>query len=712
MNFSFNKKKTSIRCWLLVLFVPLLLLNSACKSEFDQYYFEQKEKGLTSSINGLLHGDSDFSQFVALVDKSNIGNLLESGPVYTVFAPTNDAIDEYNSANPGKTTNDMDSVSLINFVNYHIVFGMYYQYDFNKRYKKGLGNRYPTRMYDVKTFQYKDVSIFPPSFFGISSINNYSSDYERLYQTTYNLADSSFNVEGSRVIKEKMNMGCTNGVVHGINMVMVPKPNILDALKSDLRFSLYYDFLMRFDTLIYDPEHSTVVNGVEQKAYKIAFWYNDKGVVTDLGFDFSNENKDFTLFPATNDVLNGFFGPYLSNYGGSYNNIPNDIVVDLLKHNMVMASQYVKRLFLKDMEGGIRMADSKNVLQPEKYLSENPIVTSNGLIYPTKILLTPPRLSSITGQLLLDPQFASMKYMMDMTGYMNILSNSDYASNEFLLGERIRYPKSWTIIAPSETAFNDSLIVGRDTVSVQTLSLNVLRDYAKFLIIPDTVFLTDVQNAIWDKGVFVKPFNNGYYKTMGGNFMRKLGNTLYSSLNNGSVANIIGTIEGSNGVIYIVDNILDPVPSSLTIFAQMLNYTSTASTAINEITNGQHSILVNELRSSAGNQTFFIPTNQAIEAYNTIIQNNPQFLLKTWSAMTASEKDRLLMNHMIRKSMMIESQASVYSKIGNRLDISIKNGEFRIKGQNIKVPEAKFTSINLQGSNGVIHFIDQILLPQ
>jgi len=454
------------------------------------------------------------------------------------------------------------------------------------------------------------------------------------------------------------------------------------------------------------------VNGVEQKAYKMAFWYTDKGVKSDLGFDFLNEKLDFTLFAATNDVLNSFFGPYLSNYGGSFNNIPNDIVVDLLKYNLAKTSQYANRLYLKDMEAGIRMTDSKILLQPEKYLSQNPVATSNGLIYTTKALLTPPRLSSITGQLLLDSKFEKMKYLLETTGYMNTLSSSDYASNDFLLGERIRYPKSWTIIVPSETAFSDSLRIGNLPVTIEMLTTSALMDYAKLLIIPDTVFLSDVQDAVWDKGVFVKPFNDGYYKTLGGGFMRKLGNTLYSTLNNGNTANIVSTVKGANGVIYIVDNILNPVPANLTVFAQMLNYISTSSTVINEITNGQHSSMVNDLRSSSANITFFIPTNQAIESYNIIAQNNPQLKLKIWSSMTAMEKERILMNHIIRKSMMIEGQTSFYSKIGNRLDLSIKNGEFRIKGQNAIVPEAKFLTINLQGSNGVISFIDQLLLPE
>lgn len=708
MNFSFKGHKTVGRWRILILFVLVLIFNTACVSEFDKYYYEQKEKGLSLSINQILHGDTDFSEFAALVDKSGIDKLLKSGAVYTMFAPTNEAIEAYNNENPEHTTTDMDSVSLKNFVNYHIVFGIFYKYDFDKRYRKGRGNRYPTRMYDIKGFQYKYVSVYPPSFFGKFGFKNYSSDYQKLYQTSYDMSDSTFNVEGVSVIREKMDMGCTNGVVHGINKVMEPRKNLLDELKSDPRFSLYYSFLMRFDTLMYDAVHSTVVNGVEKKAYKTEFWYKNNGVLTDLDFDFLDETVDLTLFPASNDVINAFFGPYLSNFQGSYDKIPDDIVVDLLKHNLLQPTKYPARLYLQDMEGGIRMTDSRNVLQPTKILEDSPIVTSNGLIYPTTKLLTPPRLSSITGRILLDPQFASMKYLLDKTNYMNTISNSDYASNEFLLGERIRYPKSWTIIAPSDVAFNDSLKGG-----LESFSDNTLKDYAKFLIIPDTVYLSDTDDAFFDKGVFIKSFSDGYYKTMGGTFMRKLGNTLYSSFFADSVANIIDVVKGSNGVIYVVDDILYPVPYNVTIFSQMVNFMSTASQVIQEITNGQHSGLVTEMRSSSSNLTFFIPTNEAIESYNVLAQSNGQ--MKTWGVMTAEEKERVIRNHMVRKRLMVESQRSysVYSTVGNKLEIyKNTNGQLCIKGENTHVPEAKFISANLQGSNGVVHFIDQLIIPE
>jgi uncharacterized surface protein with fasciclin (FAS1) repeats len=300
-----------------------------------------------------------------------------------------------------------------------------------------------------------------------------------------------------------------------------------------------------------------------------------------------------------------------------------------------------------------------------------------------------------------------MKFLLEQTNYMNTISNSEYVSNDFLFGERIRYPKSWTIIAPSEAVFSDSLEVGLDSWSQSRL-----RDLARFLVIPDTVYYDGTDFSAFDQGVFVKPFSNKNYRTVGGTFMRKAGNTLYSSLYPDSIANIVDIVKGSNGVIYLVDDILYPVPASLTVFSQMLNYISQSASFIQEITNGQHSDMVTELRNQNGNLTFFIPTDQAIEAYNGIAAAHEK--LKMWGDMSALERERLISNHIVRQRIMIESQDGVgfYSNIGSRLDIYKIGGQIRVKGQNVSSEPARLININLQGSNGVIHFIDQVLIPE
>jgi len=706
-KYTRNHLKMNWQVPLLIITFSGVVLIQACRDQFDKYYNDVQENSLSNSIIETLKSDNDYSSFADLVERSGIGKLLEKGAVYTVFAPINDAIDEYNRLNPANRTSEMDSVTLANFVNFHIAFGIYYNYDFGKRYIRELGNRYQTRMYNPQTFQYKQISVFPSYFFGASGKENYTSEYTQLYKNVYNPTDSTFNVEGANVIKEKSDKGCTNGVIHGINKVLNPRKNIYEVLLSDEQFSIYRDFLMRFDTLIYDPENSRIENGVEQKAYKTEFWYkNSKGVPTKFDFDFINENADQTIFPASNKVLNDFFGPYLANFNNSFNNIPNDIIVELLMHNAAKSTTHRSRLYFKDMEAGVNMVDNKIVFQPNTLLDDNPIVASNGIIYPSKQLISPPRLSSITGRILMDPQFASMKFLLEETNMLNLIANSEYVTGEYIFGERVKYPKSWTLIAPSEIAFNDSL-----ENTIEAWSIYQLRDLANFLVIPDTAYIDEVDGNSFDKGVFTKQFSNGYYKTYGGTFMRKLGNTVYSSLYTDSVANIVDVIKGSNGVIYIVDDILYTVPSGTTVFSQMLNYISDASIVVQEITNGQHSELVTELRSKTTEQTLFLPNNKAIESYNAIAEKNES--LKKWDQLTALEKETIIRNHIVRRRMMIESsETTFYSIVGEQIEIFRQNGQLRIKGKNTITPEASFALTNIQGSNGVLNFIDQVILPE
>jgi uncharacterized surface protein with fasciclin (FAS1) repeats len=688
--------------WSLLILSAILM---GCEKEIDRYYNEGPGD-IGPPIITYLQEDETFSKFNELVKKSGIASLLEKGAVYTMLAPTNEAIDQYNLNHPEQQTSAMDSAALVDFVNYHILFGIYYQYDFDKRYLRQLGNRYASRMYDAETYQNKSLAVYPPSFFGAMGGIDYTDDYESIYNVPSSKSENTFCVEGAMVLKEKMDIDCSNGVFHGVNNVLVPLPNTYEYLAGNNDFSLYHEFIERFDTLIYDPDNSQVIDGVEQKAYKKEFWYTDKqGNRQSMGFNYADEGSDLTIFAPSNDVLNDFFEPYLSNFGGSYSNIPSYIIVELMKHNVASVSNQ-SRLFPTAMIGGIRLKDNKTVFNIEDYMETPGVPTSNGLIYPVKTILNPPLLSRITGRFLLDPDFSSMLYLMEETGRLSSIADAEYTSNEFLFGERVKLPKSWTIIAPSSTVFSDSLSVG-----IEEWSTSQMRRLADFLIIPDTVYITNPGDAVFDKGVNIKPFNSGYYKTNSKTFLRKSGNTLYSSLYPDSTATIIDEIYGTNGVIYVVDDMLYNVASSYTVFSVLLNNVSNATDIFLELTNGQHSELINELRISSKDYTLFIPTDQAMNTYNNLAVNIEG--MKTWSEMNSDEREYFMRNHIVRKRFIIEAYKDMthYSSVGDPLSFVTESGQLRIQGSQGGVPKAKVVSVNMQASNGVVNFIDQVIIP-
>jgi len=689
----------------------ILLVISACflfvLFSCEEDYYEKKSIYGYENLNSIidtLKSDPDFSKFVNLLEKSNVDDLLVKGTVYSVFAPTNQAIDDYNQKNPGKSTENLDSLGLKKFVEYHIVFGIYYKYDFNKKYREKSENRYQTRLYNKEFNRYKYLSVFPESYFGGVGKVSYSGEYAGIYQREYVPNDSVFFVEAAKVLKDKMDISCSNGVIHGVDAVIEPKLNAFEYLKNDPNFSTYFSFINRYDTLV------PVYSEGKLSYYNQEYWYKDENKILRqlTGLPYNSEENDITLFAPDNQVLNDFFGPYLVNFGGDIKNLPDDLVTGLLKYNFADIGRNKKRLYKEDMKGGIRMADYRNIFNPIEYLSNEPIVLSNGFIYPVRKLMAQPRLSSITGKILLDPRFESYRYMMEESGYINTISNGEYVSNEYLFGEKVKYPESWTLIAPAQYVFSDSI-----TKSVYDMTISSLRDAASFFIIPDSIFLTEeAMGNEFEKGARVGQFKDGYYSTIRGVFMRKQGNTLYSSLFPDSTAQIIDYQVGSNGIVYIVDDYLWGTNPSFTVYSQLTRNKNSILTYYTELTNGLHSeLLQEELLQWNRDFTLFIPTDEAMNAYNLRAESDDK--LKTWNQMDTAERDIFLRNHIVRKRMMITNPTNevFFSSVGNKLTLFKDKGQIRIKGTHASQAAASFKILNEQGSNGIVNIIDQVLLP-
>src|SRR5215213_7844456 len=60
-----------------------------------------------------------FSEFVKVLDRTNISPFLNAYGTYTVFAPTNDAIKLYLQQIGKSSTDDLDTATLKNIVRFH-----------------------------------------------------------------------------------------------------------------------------------------------------------------------------------------------------------------------------------------------------------------------------------------------------------------------------------------------------------------------------------------------------------------------------------------------------------------------------------------------------------------------------------------------------------------------------------------------------------------
>ncbi|KYP16257.1 fasciclin domain-containing protein [Flavihumibacter sp. CACIAM 22H1] len=167
---------------------------------------------------------------------------------------------------------------------------------------------------------------------------------------------------------------------------------------------------------------------------------------------------------------------------------------------------------------------------------------------------------------------------------------------------------------------------------------------------------------------------------------------------------IIADIDCSNGVIHVVDRVLIPAPGTIVALAAANPNLSLLVAAV--LRAGASGTDVAAILGSDGPFTVFAPTNQAfvaaglpsVEAINT---TDPSFLLN------------ILAYHVLVGTRVFSSDlvngASVETFQGGSLKISL-GSTATVKG-NSNTAASKIILTDLVATNGVVHVIDQVLLP-
>ncbi len=172
-------------------------------------------------------------------------------------------------------------------------------------------------------------------------------------------------------------------------------------------------------------------------------------------------------------------------------------------------------------------------------------------------------------------------------------------------------------------------------------------------------------------------------------------------LNNNSEV-IITDIQGSNGVIHVIDNVLfPPADDSAMMPAAKMDIVDTA------VADGRFTTLATALTAAglietlkgAGPFTVFAPTD---EAFAKLPAGTLEALLADKEALT-----KVLLYHVVPGSVMASDVVKLDSATtveGSPVDITVEDGKVMVNGAQVIITD-------VATSNGVIHVIDTVLLP-
>jgi uncharacterized surface protein with fasciclin (FAS1) repeats len=251
---------------------------------------------------------------------------------------------------------------------------------------------------------------------------------------------------------------------------------------------------------------------------------------------------------------------------------------------------------------------------------------------------------------------------------------------------------TFTVFAPTDDAFRS---VGIDQAFIDANSKEVLGAVLKYHVLSNKLVSSAIATA-----------DNTQVTTLGGNaFVTK--NAAGVSINGAKVTK--ADVEASNGVIHVIDRLI--LPPAIDIVASLQANTN-YSLLVEAVVKAD---LVNTLKG-AGPFTVFAPTNAAFEALGAPY-NTAAGIRGLNATQTAALKDILLYHVVAARVFSTNLKAgAVGTALANKnVTIALDNG---VKvtgvaaGNTANVVTNPASRFNIKATNGVIHTIDRVLLPQ
>ena len=492
----------------------------------------------------------------------------------------------------------------------------------------------------------------------------------------------------------------TNGVAHTINKVLLPQA-ALDFV-ADMQLKTIVEIAVETDDLSLLVDALTQVNA---------------GLVEAL-----NGEGPFTVFAPTNQA----FIDLLEVLGEDYNSLADfdseeevALLVDILKYhvspgnpafaaNLLDGQQFTTLIEDKiqiSLDGGVFVKDVTEIAA-EVVLPD--VEASNGVVHVINKVLLPQRAVDFVASLQLKTIVEIAVETDDLSLLVEALTQANAGLVEALNGEG-----PFTVFAPTNQAFIDLLaVLGDDYQSLSDFDteeeIALLVDILRYHVIAGTAaFSTDLSDG-------------QHLETL-------LGDSIGVSLTGGVFINdasdaaaevVLPDVEASNGVVHVINKVLLPQAAldfvarlQLKTIVEIAVETDDLSLLVEALTQANAGLV--EALSGEGPFTVFAPTNQAFIDLLAVLGDDYHSL----SDFDSEEEIALLVDilkyHVVAGTAAFSADLNdgqhVETLLGDNLGISLNGGVFIKDASDIA---AEVVLPDVEASNGVVHVINKVLLPQ
>jgi len=643
---SLNKYRSV--CLLLILSVFF----SFCSRKLDVYY--NPKDALDKNIIEVLEADGRFAKFVSIVDKLGLRKTLGSSAMYTCLAPRDEYVEQYFSKLGYTSLESVPETLLRQYINYHFINGMYYEYDINKIYDRASSDLNKTR---ATVFSSRTEGKTPGKrlrLFSTSFLTRQLDDYVSLY----NQQPQDYTLWVDNVPISEADIDASNGVIHVLGQPLDIALRTDEALASDPETSIFSSWLEKHvQYVLGEKDEFGWVDTTLYKSYSI-------------GRNLADESVLSTIFVPTNDAILNYFQPYLPYLDNTIDSVPQLVITALLRACIFPNISYKSNFDDVSAEWKALSGGNISMIMHLPSIVTGSIRASNSIIYKSNQLILSPHLhSAVGGVYLFQKKYSQWNWMF---------SNAGMASGLF---DGLNYQHSpITILIQSDDVWGTPLAEDMNDAT-RAYRINQCKS---------GILNVDVRA----EGGFRKKFyptNFGYVLYDNGRFYDYTGNSV-------QLITSAATWEGVNGAIYEVDGFLTPLDrqnDTLSVYNKIAEHPdlSLFKTAIDRVGMAAQLKLTGFFTYSV-----FAPVNSVItEAginVNTMPVEELRYFLQTY----------IIPNRYIFSDGDFNGQ--ITNSNGNRLTISGSWETFSVSnelGSTIQPVVA-----NLQASNGVLHKINSL----
>jgi len=444
--------------------VVLALLMLQCQKERDKYYAEPDWVG--DPIYALLESKGRFDKYLQVVDKTMYRASFKGNGYWTVFAPNNDAMNEYLQEKGYGSVDDISVAEANKIVAYNMLYNKYvfdrltdvlsggwdtlqsirkrtpYYEDLRRQPFRDGDSAWivnPTRQHTLVYTErnYKYIPLYLQKIFAIKGLA--AEDYNLFYPTT---TYTGRNVQRASILEA--DMVAANGVVHEVNRVNEPLPTLEDILAERGSGNFSGRSYSRFKNLISDTKNdlgetyfinyasSPTLDEYYRKLYPsrnidkvyVKFYSFDTQINCEMpDSEVGAETDGYTMFAPTDEAVARFETETLSPYGLTVETLTDPQKAYFIYAHLATSMVWPNQFKYSNNEVGCYInGEGKNGKGREELCIEQ-LPASNGFFYGVDSVIKSNYFETVFTEILLRPDRYLYMYQALRLVLPNLLSD-------------------------------------------------------------------------------------------------------------------------------------------------------------------------------------------------------------------------------------------------------------------------------------------------